>query len=375
MKKWTECHHPICFIVPPHLTDEIAARAPTETEQDQRLFNRDVASTIRGGRLLIAERRWLDREVRLQQGAFFTQPIFPVAPVFTKNRIVYDAQNTRRLPGDQVRGESDPPSTTDPPVNEAFDGLGATFDLFAQEYGRNSIDDKGLRMDATVHFGVGFDNAFWNGRQMVFGDGDDNLAPNRRLFNRFTASLDVIGHELTHGVIEKEARLVYIGQSGALNESLADVFGSLVKQRTLNQTATAADWLIGAELFTDNVNGDAIRSLKAPGTAYDDPKLGRDPQPAHMRDFVVTAQDNGGVHINSGIPNHAFYLASSRVGGFAWETTGLVWYEALRGPLMRTFMRFQGFARLTIFTSSRIFGPNDPVTDAIREAWQEVGVL
>jgi len=110
-----------------------------------------------------------------------------------------------------------------------------------------------------------------------------------------------------------------------LNESISDVFGSLVRQYALNQTAEQAVWLIGSGLFTANVNGVALRSMKAPGTAYDDPVLGKDPQPAHKKDFVRTYADNGGVHINSGIPNHAFYLASTQIGGYAWEKVGRTW--------------------------------------------------
>ena len=163
-----------------------------------------------------------------------------------------------------------------------------------------------MPLNGYVHFGQDYDNAFWNGQQMVFGDGDDDL------FNRFTLSLDVIGHELTHGVTEDEAQLVYYREAGALNESVSDVFGSLVKQRVLNQTADQADWLIGAELLTDAVDGVALRSMAHPGTAYDDAVLGKDPQPAHMDDFVTTFADNGGVHINSGIPNRAFYLVATR---------------------------------------------------------------
>lgn len=375
MCKGSDFHHPVCFVIPPYLSDEIIIRADIPDVIDKLERQREIDSSIRGARLFQAEKRWQEREIRLLGNVLTTEPLFAAAPVFVKNRIIYDAEQRTRLPGTKVREESGPPSG-DAAVDEAFDGLGATFDLFAQVYGRNSIDDKGMRLDATVHFGRGYDNAFWNGQQMVFGDGDEDIAdPSKRLFNRFTKSLDVIGHELTHGVIEKEARLAYVGQSGALNESLADVFGSLVRQKLLNQRATDADWLIGADLFTPNVNGDGIRSLKAPGTAYNDPKLGKDPQPAHMRDFVRTYEDNGGVHINSGIPNHAFYLAATRIGGFAWESAGLVWYETLKSPFMTIFTQFRRFARLTIFTSGQLFGFNDPVTDAIREAWEEVGVL
>ena len=151
------------------------------------------------------------------------------------------------------------------------------------------------------------------------------------MFNRFTVAVDVIGHELTHGVTQFEAKLAYWDQSGALNESFSDIFRSLVKQKKLNQTADQADWLIGAGLFTSNVKGLAIRSMKEPGTAYDDPLLGKDPQPAHMRHYVNTTSDNGGVHINSGIPNRAFYLAALEIGGHAWERAGKIWYMTFTG--------------------------------------------
>src|SRR5204863_3629678 len=131
-------------------------------------------------------------------------------------------------------------------------------------------------------------NAFWNGQQMVFGDGDGVI------FNRFTRSIDVIGHELTHGVTGSEVNLAYLRQSGALNESVSDVFGSLVKQYVLKQTVSEADWLVGSGLLT--FPAQALRSMKAPGTAYDNNLLGKDPQPADMTHYVHTAQDSGGVH-------------------------------------------------------------------------------
>src|SRR5258705_701935 len=155
---------------------------------------------------------------------------------------------------------------------------------------------------------------------MLYGDGDG------RIFNRFTKVLDVIGHELTHGVTQYTAALDYHDQSGALNEHFSDVFGILVKQYSLKQTAKKADWLIGAGIFTQRVHGAAIRSMKAPGTAYDDPTLGRDPQPAHMKNYVKSHDDSGGVHVNSGIPNHVFYLVATALGGNAWEVAGKIWY-------------------------------------------------
>lgn len=279
-------------------------------------------------------------------------------------RTIFDAGGTEQLPGERVRDEGEA-ALGDPAADEAYDGLGLTWQLFSEAYGRDSLDDRGMPLLGTVHFGTDYANAFWDGRQMVFGDGDGEL------FNRFTASLDVIGHELTHGVVEFTAGLRYADQSGALNESIADVFGSLVKQRALGQTAEQADWLIGAELFTDRVRGEALRSMAAPGTAYDDPVLGKDPQPAHMDDFVVTQEDSGGVHINSGIPNRAFHLAATALGGRAWERAGAIWYAALTGDGIAANCDFPAFAALTLAAAERR-GAEE--AEAVRNAWAGVGV-
>ena len=284
-------------------------------------------------------------------------------------RTIRDAGGEPEAPGATVARREGEGPTGDPAVDEAYDGLGATFALFWEAYRRNSIDDAGMPLDATVHYDRDYDNAFWDGTQMVFGDGDGEL------FNRFTSSLDVIGHELAHGVTEKEAGLAYFNQSGALNESISDVFGSLVKQRLLGQAADAADWLIGAELLTSQVNGVALRSMKAPGTAYDDPVLGRDPQPGHMADFVRTNQDNGGVHINSGIPNRAFHLAAIAIGGNAWERAGQIWYNALLDPDTRANTDFAGFARITIDVAGRLYGADGAEAKAVAAAWTAVGVI
>ncbi len=266
-----------------------------------------------------------------------------------------------------VRTEGDP-ATGDSAADEAYDGLGATYGLFWNAYERDSIDDNGLQLKGYVHYGDGYDNAFWDGQEMIFGDGDG------RLFNRFTISVDVIGHELTHGVTEVEASLVYYRQPGALNESVSDVFGSLVKQHALGQEADEADWLIGAGLIAD-APGQALRSMKAPGTAYDHPLLGKDGQPAHMRDYVQTTADNGGVHTNSGIPNHAFYLAAVNIGGYAWERAGRIWYDALRDQRLQPTAQFRTFARTTLRATQRLgFDTASTEYKAVHEAWAQVGL-
>ncbi|MGO3022558.1 MAG: M4 family metallopeptidase [Brevibacterium sp.] len=282
-------------------------------------------------------------------------------------RLVHDAQNTEVLPGELVRSEGEEP-VSDEPVNEAYDGLGASYSLFSEVFGRDSLDDAGMPLMASVHYGTDYDNAFFDGRLMVFGDGDDEV------FTGFTGSLSIIGHELSHGVISHTADLEYVDQPGALNEHCADVFGALTQQHDAGQNAEDADWLIGAGIFTPEVTGRALRSMIEPGTAYDDDVLGTDPQPAHMDDFVTTDSDNGGVHLNSGIPNRAFALAAAAVGGPAWESVGQVWYSVLTGSEITQRTDFAEFAELTIAEAADQFGNGSDVHDAVVSGWEAVGI-
>ncbi|MFG3494044.1 M4 family metallopeptidase [Streptomyces sp. NPDC047928] len=344
-----------CAIVPPHLLDRLARSAdPAIAEAARRTLVADAAhrtgrrlTTVTGVRTVAA-------------GA-------PEAAAGRPNRTIHDAEHKRRLPGRKVRAEGDEP-TRDATVNRAYAGLGATFALFHEVYGRDSIDGSGLPLDATVHYDRDYGNAFWDGERMVFGDGDGQV------FRDFTIPVDVIGHELAHGVTQYTANLAYFSQPGALNESMSDVFGSLVKQYALGQTADQADWLIGAGLLTDEVQGVALRSMKAPGTAYDDDVLGKDPQPATMDDYVQTGSDNGGVHINSGIPNHAFYLAATALGGHAWERAGQIWYDVLTGGELTETADFAAFARLTVAAARERFGESGPEVEAVVKGWSTVGV-
>jgi len=349
-------HHSIFCIIPPHMLQEIIRNGSSA--------QRDVALQT----LITSEQMRGQRRVMRSVATFVAK----AAPAGNKQRTIYDAKNGAGLPGTLVRSEGDPAST-DPAINEAYDGSGVTYDLYFDIYGRNSIDNNGLKLDSTVHYQKGYDNAFWDGKQMVYGDGDEDQPVADRLFNRFTIALDVIGHELTHGVTQNEANLAYWDQSGALNESLSDVFGSLVKQYQQKQTANQADWIIGEGLFTSNVNGVGIRSMKAPGTAYDDPVLGKDPQPAHIKDYVRTVEDNGGVHINSGIPNHAFYVTALELGGNAWEKAGRIWYKTLTDKLQER-STFQQACNLTVEAAGELFGVNSVEQQAVKKGWSEVGI-
>jgi Zn-dependent metalloprotease len=336
--------HAVCSILPPHILRKLADKPEL---RDRVLRNLAITEQLRGFRQA------------------FVLPMLALQPG-PKRRTIFDAQNTANLPGTQVRDEGEP-SAADVAVNEAYDYSGDTYDFYLQVFNRNSVDDHGLTLTSTVHYDNAYDNAFWNGQQMIYGDGDGQY------FQRFTICLDVIGHELTHGVTQNEAQLVYSGQPGALNESISDVFGSLVKQWANKQTADQADWLIGAGLFTNAVQGKALRSMSDPGTAYDDPNIGKDPQPATMADYVNTNQDNGGVHINSGIPNRAFFLAAKAIGGYAWQKAGLIWYRTLTGALNPN-ADFQTMADATVTMAGSLFGENSAEQGAVRDAWSTVGI-
>lgn len=343
-------------IVPPYLLREIIDRGtPAQREW--------ATKTLQMTTLMYAQRNKIS-------GA--EQPLVAKSVTPGELRVIFDAQQGSALPGIEVRREGDPP-TSDPAVNEAYDGAGNTFNYYKDIHKRNSIDNQGLRIDSSVHYQIGYDNAFWNGEQMVYGDGDEDLPVTERIFNRFTIAPDVIGHELTHGVMQYEAALIYSGQSGALNESFSDVFGSLVKQYIHKQTAAEADWIIGMGLFTARVKALGVRSMKAPGTAYDDPLLGKDPQPAVMSGYVDTTEDNGGVHINCGIPNHAFYVAAVQMGGYAWEKMGAIWYAALQKRLPSD-ATFQVAANITYTIAGEMFGINSIEQRAVQKGWSEVEI-
>lgn len=344
---------PLIGVIPPYVLDRLSQHS------DARVSMPAVKTLI-----IDQQQRGL-REMTQAPPRATLAPGTPATPPGSLQRAVHDAANTTTLPGKLARAEGRPPSG-DIAVDEAYDHLGSTYKLFWNIYKRHSIDGHGLPLTGTVHYGEDYDNAFWNGAQMVFGDGDGET------FNRFTVAVDIIGHELTHGVIDTEAALLYQGQSGALNESLCDVFGALVKQYSLGQTALQADWLVGAGLFTERVSARALRSMAEPGSAYDDPVLGKDPQPAHMRDYVDTPHDNGGVHINSGIPNRAFFLAATTLNGPAWNGAGRVWYDTLCDKRLRHDADFKAFAALTLTVAREHH--NAAVQKAIAQAWTAVGV-
>lgn len=345
------CHrNPIQCILPPHIVDNM------------------LKSADEAVRRIASDNLLMGAEIRAARSILSGIPMLAAmaAPGAKKRRLIYDMKNgpPYRLPGTLVRSEGDP-KHKDPAVNEAYDHSGTTYDFYSKVLQRNSLDGNGMQLLSSVHVGSKFNNAFWNGQQMAYGDGDGVI------FQRFTKSLDVVGHELTHGVVTHTCNLIYQNESGALNEHFADVFGSLVKQWKKKQTVDKANWLIGEDIMVPKPTRRALRDMANPGTAYkNDPDLGTDPQPAHLSKKYKGSADNGGVHINSGIPNRAFYLAAKAIGGKAWETTGQIWYKALQQLTASSV--FVDCAKIT-YQIAKADYPVD-VQKAVKEAWADVGI-
>jgi Zn-dependent metalloprotease len=346
---------PIQCIIPPYITERLlrsadaGVRARAEANVTAAANMRAARARARAAPSLMAAR----------------------APAGRKHRLLYDAKGKDALPGVLMRSEGQGP-VADPAVNEAFDHAGSTYDFYDAVFKRNSLDGDGMQLVGTVHlaesdgFGrfVPLDNAFWDGRQMAYGDGDGVI------FQRFTRSLDVVGHELSHGVQSFTSNLEYEGQAGALNEHFADVFGVLVRQWKSGEMATRADWLIGREVLVAATTRRGVRDMEHPGTAFtSDPYLGTDPQPAHMSKLYEGQSDHGGVHVNSGIPNRAFVLTAKALGGNAWDVAGRIWYDTmLRLPKQCEFQECAGVC----VQMAGALGADAART--VSKAWADVGV-
>jgi hypothetical protein len=238
-----------------------------------------------------------------------------------KLELLYNGGETATLPGTLVRIEGGP-ATADADVNNAYTFLGDTYNYYLTVHGRDSVDNAGLPLIATVHHCESsqpcpLQNAFWNGTQMVFGDG-------------FASADDVTAHELTHGVTQYSANLFYYMQSGTLNESFSDIFGESVDLTNSHGTDTpAVRWLLGEDI----PGFGAIRNMMNPQQFGDPGKI----SDAQFRCTSGDAQnDNGGVHHNSGVPNHAYALMvdGGTYNGFTIAGIGLtkaakVQYRAL----------------------------------------------
>lgn len=268
--------------------------------------------------------------------------------------ITYSAGGSQSLPGSLLTDLDN--AWTDPAAVDAHAYAGIVYDYYNNKFGRNSLDGRGMAIRSTVHYGSRYNNAFWNGAQIAYGDGDGSQ------FRAFSGDLDVIGHELTHGVIENSARLVYQGESGALNESIADIFGNTIQGK---------NWLIGDDIYTPYTPGDALRSMENPAL-YN--------QPDHYSNLYRGSSDNGGVHTNSGITNKAFYLLAQggthrgvSVTGIGREDAAKIVYRALTYYLTST-SNFAAMRQAMISSATDLFGANSAQVNSIQAAYAAVGI-
>jgi Zn-dependent metalloprotease len=343
------------FIVPPAVLRRLADDSSIPAESRQALLD-SVA----------VEQTWRelrDAHTEATQSGFLAKGISSLrvagvlAPVPAVT--VYDCKTTQSLPGSPV---PNPGKSSDLTAKRAFDTTRGVVDFYQKCFGRNSVDDAGMTLMSSIHYGVRYDNAFWNGSQMTYGDGDGQV------FTDFTKSDDVIGHELTHGVTQFTAGLDYSDEPGALNESVSDAFGAMFHQWRAKQTVAEADWLVGPGVLGPVAIAKGytcLRNLAEPGSRHC-----LSPQPSHYRDYVP----GGDPHENSGIPNHAFYLAATSIGGQAWEKAGKVWYAALTSPKARPSTGFNQFATLTRAAAKSLFPRDASVYRGVDDAWTRVGI-
>lgn len=355
--------NPIHCILPPYMLDKLME------SDNQKVADLAINSNFRSFRLRN------DRNF-FQKASLHEKTILGAVATTARTKVmqmaVYDCKQKTNLSGAKLLWDfKTNKKISSLAAKNVIKGGTASWDFYSKIFGRNSIDNKGLKINQYVHFDKGYDNAYWDGRRMIYGDGDGTI------FTSFTSDIDVIGHELTHGVTEHEANLDYENQAGALNESFSDIFGIMIKQRYNNQDVKKSNWLIG-EKVVKGANY-ALRSMKAPGTAYKNhPELGDDPQPATMDKFVklpnTSDGDWGGVHLNSGIPNFAFYVTAFNMGGFAWEKAGRIWYAALTDSTFASNSKFADLKKLTISHAEKLYGAGSLEVKAVQQGWQAAKV-
>ena len=352
--------HPAQCIIPPYINDKLAGSGDTNISRI------GINTKFRSFRFR-SDREFFKNTSAEEKAVLGLIPKKKVE-VKSASLEVYNCKKSTSLSAAaQIWKSGEVKLPADKDAKNAIAAGNATWHFYYDLFGRNSVDNLGMTIQQYIHYDKKYDNAFWDGRRMIYGDGDG------KIFGTFTGDIDIVGHELTHGVTQYEINLDYHTQAGALNESFSDVFGIMIKQRTLNQDVKQADWLIGENVLLGDQY--ALRSMKAPGTAYKNhPDLGDDPQPATMDNYVklpdTAAGDWGGVHYNSGITNYAFYVTAFNIGGFSWEKAGRIWYGALTDTAdLKQSATFSDMRKVTIKVAAGLFGAKSLEVKAVKDGW------
>lgn len=287
-------------------------------------------------------------------------------------RRLFDSHNTYNLSEEPILVDKQTHSAQ-PSTNSALQLSNLAYDFFHDKFGQESFDGKNTPIDMHINYGQKYNNAFYDGLQLVFGNGDG------KYFATFL-TLDILMHELTHGVTDHQCGLIYENQPGALNEHISDTFAMCLIQRRARQRASQAAWIVGEGIFTSRINGKGIRTFKNE-PAFDDPVLGLDDQPKHMDNYADLPNtedgDYGGVHVNSGIPNRAFYefciMAEKEVtdewSNRSWKAPLEIWYDTYHR--IRSDATFKKFAYATVRATKSL---HPQLQTQILKAWETVGI-
>ena len=342
-----------CFIIPPEVLESFAN--DKKLSDEERKSFADTATF---------EKEWRKARIANANLCRSAQSILPSlatvgAAAAPPTILVDNCANGTTLPGTPV---SNPGTSADGTAKRAFVETSKVAEFYQTVFGRNSVNNAGMNLMSSIHYSVNYNNAFWNGNQMTYGDGDGNI------FVDFTKSNDVIGHELTHGVTQFSAQLAYSNQAGGLNESMSDVFGSMFRQWRANQNVTNADWLIGKDIMGPGAIArgfTCLRDMSNPAAAHC-----LSPQPTKFSQY----HDGMDPHESSGIPNFAFYKAAIAIGGKSWEKAGKIWYQALTGFAPNPNMKMSVFAKRTRTLAISLFPAEPAVKTAVDKAWTAVGL-
>ncbi|HEV2853688.1 MAG TPA: M4 family metallopeptidase [Thermoanaerobaculia bacterium] len=283
-----------------------------------------------------------------------------------RNRETYTASNTTSLPGTLLIRETE--TSTDAYIQKIHDNTGKAYDYYWNRFGRDSLNGAGMTLTSSAHYDVNYNNARWTGTQMIYGDGDGTK------FSPLGNALDVVAHELTHGVTQNESGLVYQNESGAINESLSDIFGAAVEVWSAGGI-NANTWKLGEDVYTPATAGDALRYMDNPT------------QDGSSKDFYADrytgTDDFGGVHWNSGISNLAFQRLVAggyhprgknrySVSGLGINKAEAIFYRAQTEYLTST-SDFTALRNATLQAASDLF-PASYERASVRMAWCMVGV-
>jgi Zn-dependent metalloprotease len=342
-----------CFIIPPYVLERFAKDKKLTVQQRQYFV--DAAKLEADWR----RARSAAAKFTLRSRAVLPTAVSALASAAPPSVLVFDCGHGTTVPGTQI---ASPGASTDLSAKRTFNETTAVVSFYQTIFGRNSLDNAGMTLLSSIHFSVNYNNAGWTGTQMKYGDGDGNI------FIDFTKSNDVIGHELAHGVTQFTSGFAYINESGGLNESMSDVFGSMFRQWRGNQTVSTADWLIGKEIMgpgSISRGFTCLRDMAKPAASHC-----LAPQPTKFSQY----HDGMDPHESSGIPNLAFYKAATAIGGKSWEKAGKIWYQALNGFAPSPNMKMKVFADRTRTLAGTLFPADPSIKTAVHKAWKAVGL-